>query len=187
MTLLPFCQWLADRSSSIALHESQYAYLLIESAHVLTLCLFVGISVILDLRLLGLTFRSVPASELIHRLMPWMIAGFVTMLVTGALLFYGIPVRSYQSIFFRAKMLMLLVAGLNAWIFHTTIYRRIGEWDLTLPTPRRAKVAGAVSIVLWTCIVIAGRLIAYNWYDCNNQPLSKIVNTLAGCEMESGE
>ena len=109
------------------------------------------------------------------------------MCVTGVLLFYGIPVRSYQSIFFRAKMLMLLLAGLNAWIFHTTIYRRIGEWDLTFPTPRRAKVAGAVSIVLWMCIVIAGRLIAYNWYDCNNRPLSRIVNILAGCEVESGE
>ena len=185
MSLLPFCQWLAERPGSIALHESQYAYLLVESAHVLTLCLFVGTAVMLDLRLLGLTLKSVPASEVIHRLLPWMTGGFVVMVVTGVLLFYGIPVRSYQSIFFRAKMVMLVLAGLNAWIFHSTIYRRIGEWDLTQPTPRRAKIAGAISLALWTSIVIAGRLIAYNWYDCNNQPQTALVNRLAGCEVES--
>jgi hypothetical protein len=185
MSLLSFCQWLAERPGSIALHESQYAYLVVESAHVLTLCLFVGTAAILDLRLLGLTLRNVPASELIHRLMPWMMGGFAVMVVTGVLLFYGIPVRSYQSVFFRAKMVMLVLAGLNAWVFHSTIYRRIGDWDLALPTPRRARIAGAVSLILWTAIVIAGRLIAYNWYDCNNQPQSAIVNALAGCAVES--
>ena len=64
MSLLPFCQWLAETPGSIALHESLYMYPLVESAHVLTLCLFVGMAVMLDLRLLGVTLRSVPISEI---------------------------------------------------------------------------------------------------------------------------
>ena len=48
-----FCQWLADTSGSIALHESLYMYPLVESTHVLTLCLFVGMAMMLDLRLTG--------------------------------------------------------------------------------------------------------------------------------------
>ena len=64
VSLLPFCQWLADTHGSIALHESLYMYPLVESVHVLTLCLFVGMAVMLDLRLLGMTLRGVPISQI---------------------------------------------------------------------------------------------------------------------------
>ena len=94
MSLLPFCQWLAETRGSIALHESLYMYPLLESSHVLTLCLFVGLSVLLDLRLLGITLRRIPVSEVINRIMPWMVFGFILMIVTGILLFYAIPIRS---------------------------------------------------------------------------------------------
>ena len=101
MSLLSFCQWLADTPGSIALHESLFMYPLVESLHVLTLCVFVGMSTMLDLRLLGLTLRRVPLTDITNRLFPWMFAGFFVMVVTGVLLFYAIPVRSYQSIWFR--------------------------------------------------------------------------------------
>src|SRR5215831_749184 len=104
MSLLFVCQWLADTRGSVALRESVYMYPLIESLHVLTLCLFVGLSVLLDLRLLGWVLPHVRASEMARRLVPWMKAGFAVMVVTGALLFYGIPVRYYQNIFFRIKI-----------------------------------------------------------------------------------
>ena len=123
MSLLPFCQWLASTSGSIALHESLFMYPLVESVHVLTLCLFVGMSTYLDLRLLGFTLRRVPITDITNRLFPWMFAGFAVMVVTGVLLFYAIPVRSYQSIWFRMKVVLLICAGLNAWIFHATIYQ----------------------------------------------------------------
>ena len=86
MSLLPFCQWLADTPGSIALHESLFMYPLVESAHVLTLCLFLGMAIMFDLRLLGLTLTRVPITEIKRRLGPWMIAGFCVMVITGALL-----------------------------------------------------------------------------------------------------
>src|SRR5438093_12497215 len=101
MSFLPFCQWLAETRGSIALHESLYMYPLVESVHVLTLTLFVGMSVMLDLRLLGRALRRVPVSEVTARLLPWTTAGFVVMIMSGTLLFYAIPVRSYQNVFFR--------------------------------------------------------------------------------------
>ena len=130
MSLLAFCEWLAATRGSIALHESLYMYPLLESAHVLTLMLFVGSAAMLDLRLLGLTLREVPVSEVLARLLPWLKAGFAVMVVTGVLLFYAIPVRTYQSIFFRIKVLMLLGAGLNVWIFNRRVRRSVGEWHL---------------------------------------------------------
>jgi drug/metabolite transporter (DMT)-like permease len=142
-------------------------------------------AVMLDLRLLGLTLVRVPISEIKRRLGPLMVAGFVAMVITGVLLFYAIPVRSYQSIFFRIKLVALVLAGLNAWVFHTTIDRHIAEWDRDPVPPRAAKRAGATSLVLWAIIVVAGRMIAYNWFDCDKQPQPAIVNALAGCIVRS--
>jgi len=181
MSLLPFCQWLADTPGSIALHESLFMYPLVESAHVLTLCLFLGMAIMFDLRLLGLTLTSVPISAIKRRLGPWMVAGFVVMVITGTLLFYAIPVRSYQSIWFRAKVVALILAGLNAFVFHSGIDRRLAEWDLEVKTPPAARRAGATSLILWAVVVVAGRMIAYNWFDCDKQPQPHIVNVLAGC------
>ena len=64
MSLLPFCQWLAETPGSIALRESLYMYPLVESAHVLTLCLFLGMTIMFDLRLLGVTLTGVPMAEI---------------------------------------------------------------------------------------------------------------------------
>jgi hypothetical protein len=185
MSLLGVMEWLASTSWSIALHESLYMYPLIESTHVLTLGLFVGLAVMLDLRLLGLALRHVPVSEVTARLLPWTKAGFVVMVITGALLFYAIPVRSYQSVFFRIKVCMLLLAGLNVWVFHARVGRSMTEWDLAPVPPPAARMAAVVSLVLWAGIVVAGRMIAYNWFDCDIQPQSAFINWAAGCVLPS--
>ena len=165
MSLLRVCEWMADTRWSIALHESTWGYPIVESVHVLALCLFLGMAVMLDLRLLGVTMRCAPVSEVMGRLLPWTAAGFVLMVISGALLFYAIPVRTFQNIFFRVKVAMLILSGLNVWVFHAGVYRRMAEWDLDPVPPRRARVAAGLSLALWASIVVAGRMIAYNWFD----------------------
>jgi Family of unknown function (DUF6644) len=182
MILDRFVEWLATTSGSVALHESQYLYVALESVHVLTLCLFVGLAAMLDLRLLGLTLRRVPVSKVVARLMPWTIVGFTIMIVSGALLFFAIPVRSYHSIFFRVKVLLLILAGINAWVFHAGIWLRVASWDLDEKPPRGARVAGAASLMLWMAIIFAGRLIAYNWFDCD-KPQRPTVQWVSGCSL----
>ena len=165
MSLLGAAKALADQPWSIALHESLYGYPIVESVHVWALCLFVGLTIVLDLRLTGLTFRTVPVSEVVRRILPWQIIGFVVMVISGVLLFYAIPIRSYQNVFFRLKMITLVLAGLNAWTYHYGIHRKINEWGSEGRPPRRARIAGAFSLVLWAVIVVSGRMIAYNWFD----------------------
>ena len=181
MSLLWFCQWLAGTSGSIALHKSMYMYPLVESVHVLANCLFVGLTMMFDLRLLGLSLRKEPASEVQSRILPWMISGFVIMVISKVLLFYAIPVRSYQSIFFRAKVILLLLAKLNVFLFHTRVNRQVTSWDLATVTPRAARFAAVASLVLWASIIVTGRMIAYNWFDCDLQPQSAVINWAAGC------
>jgi len=181
MSLLDFFARLADSSWSVSLHESQYAYSIIESIHVWTLAVFFGSILMVDLRLLGLTMRKVPVSEVASRLLPWTVAGFIVMVITGSLLFSAIPLRSYQNIFFRTKMILLVLAGLNIWFFHSGIYKRVTEWDFYALPPKAARIAGGISLALWACIVVSGRMIAYNWFDCDRQPQAAIINFLTSC------
>ncbi len=165
MSLLGVCQWIGDTPGSIALHESIWAYPIVESVHVLTLCLFLGLAVMLDLRLIGASFGDVPVSQMVKRLEPWTLAGFIIMVISGVLLFYAIPVKTYLNIFFRLKVAFLVLAGLNVAMFQFGVSRSMAKWDLAARPPFRARLAGAVSLTLWAAIVICGRMIAYNWFD----------------------
>lgn len=184
-SLLRFLDWLATTPGSIALHESLYAYRIVSTVHVVTLSLFVGTAAMLDLRLLGATMRDVPVSEVARRLRPWTVAGFLLMIVSGALLFYANPLPRYQNIFFRAKLAMLVLAGVNAWGFHRSVFRNGADWDLDPIPPRRARIAGGLALVLWAAMIMSGRMIAYDWFDCRRQPQPAIVNLLEGCVADS--
>ncbi|HEY5546481.1 MAG TPA: DUF6644 family protein [Gemmatimonadaceae bacterium] len=164
MSLFRLFEWLGNTPWSVALHESRYAFLVVLTVHVLTLAVFVGTAMMIDLRLLGVTMRRVPVSEVMERLVPWSGAGLLLMLTSGALLFYAAPLVRYQNIFFRLKMAALVLALLNAWLFRRTVYRRIADWDRDPVPPRQARLAGALSLVLWVIIITAGRMMAYQDY-----------------------
>ena len=69
------------------------------------------------------------------------------MVVTGLLLFYATPVRNYQNMFFRIKVVLLVLAGLNVWLFplaHPSARRRRGI-STSVP-PRAARIAAVVSL-----------------------------------------
>ena len=181
MSLVDFFARFGESDWSVGLHESQYAYSIIESVHVWTLAVFFGSILMVDLRLLGLTMRKVPVSEVANRLLPWTVAGFAMMVITGMLLFSAIPLRTFQNIFFRTKMILLLLAGLNIWLFHSGIYKKVTEWDFRAIPPKAARIAGGISLALWMCIIVSGRMIAYNWFDCDRQPQTAIINFLTSC------
>tara|TARA_B100000949_G_scaffold202048_1_gene190360 strand:+ start:77 stop:580 length:504 start_codon:yes stop_codon:yes gene_type:complete len=164
MSLLSFCEWLAATPGSIALHESRYIFLVVLTVHVMTLCVFVGMAVMMDLRLLGLTMLRLPASDVVSRLVPWVGGGFLVMVISGLLLFYAAPVDKYENLFFRAKMAMLVLACVNAWVFHKKVYCSITEWDLDPVPPLGARLAGGVALTLWAGLILAGRMIPYQLY-----------------------
>ena len=154
-------EWLRDTPFSAMMRDSIWAEPIVETVHVLTLAVFLGFVLVLDLRLLDLTMRERRVSAMFEQLNPGLFGGFAVMLVTGLLLFSGDPVSFYSTWFFKAKMVMLLLAGLNVLLFNVTVGRRLAEWDAASHTPWEAKAAGVASLLLWVCIVAAGRGIAY--------------------------
>jgi hypothetical protein len=179
-SLSRFTIWLAQTPWSTELHESLYAYTWIETAHVIGITLFVGTIAMVDLRLLGWTWRTVPISQMTSRILPWTVAGFVLMFVTGVLLFYAIPIRTWHSIWFRAKLVLLLLAAVNIWFYHRRVQRNRAFWDNAPRPPLIARACAAISLVVWLAVIVMGRMIAYNWFDCD-KPQSQFVYAMAGC------
>jgi len=182
--MLDFAVWLSETEWSIALHESLYLYPWIESTHVLSICLFFGTLLFVDLRLTDKVFNNLSISEMNRKVLPLTVFGFLVMSVTGLLLFYAIPVRNYQNIFFRIKMILIVVAGINAIFFHRRMYKEAQVWDKDSSIPRSMKNSAITSLVLWSLVIISGRMIAYNWFDCDRQPQPRWINELTSCEVD---
>ncbi len=178
--LFNFATWLDSMDSSAAIHESLYTYGWIEGTHVLTLAIFLGMLFIIDLRMLGLTLTKVPASTIAHRLDRPMMIGFAIMIVTGLLLYYAIPVRTTQSLPFRIKFVLLIAAGVNAFLFRKRMLASVSTWDTDARPPKNIRVGAMLSLTFWAGVVITGRCIAYNWFDCTPNS-SGLIATLAGC------
>ena len=162
--ILRFSQWLEATDVSQALAGSIWTYPIVESLHAIGVAVFLGLLLVWDLRLLGVLFKRVPVTEVWARLIPWIAAGAVFMMVTGIALFVAKPVYSWGHVFFRIKVVALILALANAVAFHFGIERRVVDWDCVPIPPRAARIAGVCSIALWAVIVVAGRLIGYNWF-----------------------
>src|SRR5262249_25952269 len=116
---------------------------------------------ILDLRLLGLALKQVPISVMTSKTLPWTWAGFSIMLITGFFLFASEAEKAYDNGPFRVKIILIVLAGINATVFHFVTNRRAREWENRKVMPIGALIAGFSSIALWFGIVIAGRFIAF--------------------------
>lgn len=178
--LLTLARWLDTQSWSTQIHESIYLYAWIETTHVLTLMVFLGMLFVIDLRMLGLIFPNVRASTIAERLDRPMMIGLGLMVVSGLLLYYAIPVRTTQSIWFRIKVVLLILAAINAFAFRARMQASVDSWDLDPKPPRHIRLGAAVSIGLWAGVVVTGRTIAYDWFDCHKE-LPFAMYWAAGC------
>ncbi len=181
--LFEFATWLDGFQASTNLHEAIYAYGWVEGTHVLTLTLFLGMLLVIDLRLLGVAFKELPASTLMERLDKPMMIGFAVMIISGVLLYFAIPVRSTQSIWFRIKVVLLIAAGINALLIRNMTRSADLAWDKDPVPPKRIRVGAGLSLSLWALVVVCGRNMAYDWWDCHKE-MPYFMYWAAGCVNE---
>lgn len=161
MSLPDLMSYLQKQPFAVDISESTWMFPGLESLHVLALTLVVGSVAMMDLRLLGVG-RGHPVSQVLARSLPLSWSAFAVALVAGVLLFCSKASTYYDNLPFRIKMVALLLAGLNMLVFHRLTARRMLEWD-SGPTPVSARVAGAISMLLWVTIVAAGRWIGFTY------------------------
>ena len=147
-----------------AMREWLWLYPSVEIVHIVGIALLFGSIAVLDLRLLGFS-RSLSVKGLAAHVLPWTAASFLLIIPSGLAMFTAHATEFIQSDVFVLKMLLIMAAGLNAALFHTITFRTADVWDSEemrrLPPPPSARLAGALSLLLWIAVIACGRLLAY--------------------------
>jgi hypothetical protein len=155
--------WLHDCWLGALVRDVGWLFPIFEGVHFAGMALLIGVIGVIDLRVLGFA-RGLPLGPL-HRYLPLAFVGFGLNAVTGVAMFATDP-RSYWEVpSFRFKMLLILLAGLNAIWFWVAILRYVDEWGSGVETTRMAKIISAASLLFWFGVIVAGRFIAFAGND----------------------
>jgi hypothetical protein len=139
---------------------TEWLFPIIETLHVMSLTLVVGSIAMVDLRLLSLASRDSSISRLSDEVLPWTWTAWCAAAVFGTLMFMSKADTYAGNLQFRLKFLCMGLAALNMLIFRFGAYRQVARWD-SGETPVSAKVAGALSLLLWIAVVFFGRWVGF--------------------------
>jgi hypothetical protein len=144
-----------------SIRENDNLFPLIESVHVVSICLVVGSILVVDLRLLGLASLNRSVSRVTHGILPLTWFAFAVAVASGSLMFISNATKYLENGYFIAKLLLIGVAGLNMVVFHAISARSQPQWDNKARLPLAARLAGGLSILLWISVVACGRWIGF--------------------------
>ena len=150
-----------DSSIGDSIRENDTLFPLIESIHVLAVCLFIGTIAVADMRLLGLASTGRAADAWMRAVLPVSWISFAAAVTAGGLLFITHAATYLANGFFEAKMALIGVAGVNMLCFHFLGGRDIAQWGGMVRPPVAARVAGCLSLILWVAVVACGRWIGF--------------------------
>ena len=118
--------------------------------HYLSFFLVVGINLIVDLRILGLSPKRQSASHLAQMLYPLMWAGLAVVFMTGFLSGAPFATLFYKSSYFLSKMTFAFLGIISTvWI-----RRKVREWETHPTMPAEAKIVAIASLLLWTFTIV---------------------------------
>jgi hypothetical protein len=157
-------RWLQATPVATTISENENLFPWIESVHVLAIVLVVGTISIVDLRLLGVASLDRPVRRLMGDVLPLTWGAFAVAAITGLLMFSSDAVHYAHNFFFRGKLILLALAGINMAVFHLVGIGDLARWGEAAPTPVAAKTAAAVSLLTWIAVVAFGRGIGFTMH-----------------------
>lgn len=160
MDINPLLDWMQTTWLNHLALDYTWTWPICESLHFIGMSLLFGSILVMDLRLLGVQHAAI-SSLTVHRLLPMAFLGFGINLTTGIIFIFGDPHRYAINISFQTKMVLVLLAGLNALLYAIKVAPALERVGPNADTPPIAKAVGAASILLWTGVLCFGRLIPY--------------------------
>jgi hypothetical protein len=159
--LYALISYFEDSALADNIRENDLLFPLVESVHVLSICLVVGSILVVDLRLLGLASINRPLSRVANGILPLTWSAFAVAVASGSLLFISNATKYLENGYFVAKILLICAAGLNMVVFHFISARDLPKWEKEKTLPFSARLAGGLSILLWVSVVTCGRWIGF--------------------------
>jgi hypothetical protein len=150
--VLACCKWLENTPWGTTVRNSAWMYPVIQSIHFAGLSLWLGTSLTVDLRLMGVGERRQTAAELSDGLFAWSWIGFFVVVLGGFVLFSADATTYVSSPAFRVKLVLLIPLAL---FWHVVVQKKTRTWAQTEETPAIAKWAGLIEFLLWIAVVTA--------------------------------
>jgi hypothetical protein len=161
MDIAAILQWLEASSLASTIRDSLLLFPLLESTHVIGLALVFGTIAIIDLRLLGAASSERPFKLMASDILKWTWGAFALTAATGSLMFITNASVYYHNFYFRSKMLLLVLAGINMASFELTLGRSVHRWDKAPSAPPLGRAVAVLSLAIWISVIFAGRLIGF--------------------------
>lgn len=159
MSLHTFSEWLDGTSLSLQIKDAAWFVPTVQTVHIAAICVVIGSSLLLDLRLLGVA-RDIPISVYVQRYSPWIFVSVLVLLLTGITLIIGEPARTLENWVFWTKMALVSLGVILAAAFALPVSRDEVYWDSEARRPT-ATVIATLSLVVWLAVIVCGRWIAY--------------------------
>lgn len=153
-----FLEWLQASWVASVVAESRFGYPIFETMHTFGMALLIGSLGLIDLRVLG--FKPELPILGTRDLLPLAWLGFTLNAISGSALFTSDAVMFFESYTFRIKMLLILLAGLNAALLSMRVFREPAAAGPPQVSTAAKWLAGS-SLAFWFGAIVAGRLIAY--------------------------
>jgi len=169
-------RWLQTTHLASGIRDSLLYFPLLEATHVLGLSLVVGTIVVIDLRLLGLASTQRSFHKMASEIMKWTWAAFALTAAAGALMFITNAEVYFHNFYFRLKMALLVLAGLNVAMFQLTAYRSLPRWDRAPSAPAIGRAVAVISLAIWVGAIFAGRMIGFTTTRRAAEPTPPDVN-----------
>lgn len=155
-----WAEWLEQTNLASGIRKGLWFYPAIEIIHIIGFVILVGTAIMFDLRLLGVS-NKISVVKLANYLLPWSRRSLLIILPSGFLLFMTNAITLAYDPVFRIKLSLIAIAGINALIFHTLVFKSVKAWDINQVAPAAARINAVTSIILWLSVICCGRLLAY--------------------------
>src|SRR6202034_4979 len=159
--LLEFVQWIQLTGFFTAMRGSAYVYPIVLSLHMVGIALFGGMILMTDLRLLGVTMRQRSIADVVNQLRVPKRWGLLLTVTCGFLMFGSKAEEYYYNAFFRTKLILLALVVVQELVFYRSVYANPAALDQAPTVPGNAKLAAAISLLLWISPACCGRAIGY--------------------------
>lgn len=168
-----FAQWLATTDISLAIQTRSWVIPTVQSIHIVCIGIVLASVFMIDLRIFGLAGRDQTLKQTTRRFSPWLWGSLVVLLVTGALMVVGEPVRELMSFSFWLKMSLLVLGILIAVVFQLALKRNERDWEHAIVNRWTTKSLAVLTLLVWCSIIVLGRLIAYDhvWGSWSLKPV----------------
>ena len=158
-----FAEWLSTTGPSVFIQNHQgWVIPTIQSIHIIGIGVVLGSVFMICLRILGWAGSDQTLRQTTSRFGPWLTGGLCVLLGTGILMIVGEPVRELVTFSFWLKMFLVALSTLIAVGFQRTLRKNERRWEEVLVNRMSIKSLAILAFVIWACIIILGRLIAYD-------------------------